>query len=1174
VIKFLTDKYGVSTGFLYRYVPRVKALLQEDGLALETVNVRSVIERLQRKDELSRDGVGPGRGAAGYYKLVLLVKCLQLWKPHYTTDRVVELVRALCTEEGRRRHHPTVVAACSEGLAFALDHPERITETLVSTCRKAAVRSAEIVGSAEEGSRGCRDVVPPEVYAYFRERCVPAFPFLSNMQQERDIRLRYLKLLGKSMVLKKAGAEYTDPHTNAYQGSQREKFVRDILPQLLAEECSFLDECSVALNTVRPYGWAMTGDRAILKQSEQRESITKVMAAISYDADGGPCVFMAVLPPVPQRLTSLRPDPFDGELAYWLRCRPRWRTLGASVARLRAVFELFGKPLTTLGRDARNLIADMQVTLRRQVRGQEGVDAHLFEGADRLSSEVCELSAGEWEDLVLSYLRYDTALLDHLIPHNLSYEGVDGGTLFGHGHAPWARAGTLPYERQGALYREDTRSRVGGLTMEQEEVIDVLRRAFSGMSYMDIFRSLFMVLSSSENERPLLQARLTILRGFLDPDGPLYNSNMAHLVRDPWDDEEDETVAIESFLREAAHKEVLMKMAVRGLYTQLGIQCGRGAGVGLSPDITQNIGKRSVTLHMWLVVRYCNDERPFTEMVERLGGNRAGEVLRQAYEEVGDSTFGLTVGGVKGDTVTFSFVTTGARQRGGGGVVSTVSRSDMALFRRLGMVAVDVSADDEDMTMAYVDFEGSRRNDKREHNKLVAASGRLGGKIVMGEGAVRISGVRVSLDPHKGGAVVDELAPMIQAKDGGNSNTTTGGRVFWGSLPSHQLSQSVGIEKVQVTWTRRFGNKEQNSGAPPFEVDRWIFREFVRSLPRRFVENKTLLMDRASVHMYPTQQEVACNQRMPYGAQYFVDSELSVLALDLRCRGGGDGAPWGTTVSERANANGLLRRPAVVFTPSYTPQLNPIESFFNVLKGYVRREVMDSTRSRKNLSHALWNCARKAIDPSKALNYMKCAGYRSTQAEGDVWVQTSDLDRQLHPRECVGVHTEALKRRLASSADPRPSVEAVKTHREISLITTTKSIRNALLRYSSTAGRSGTRQDKDNLNNRNRRDDVEKGRACPVMKAANVRYGPWLTMALVREGQIPRQRAVTVEGGEEWYVADILSHRLERDGSYSYEVVWEADGSRSYEPERNLTTDGKYENTVLSAYKSARNLAV
>ena len=72
----------------------------------------------------------------------------------------------------------------------------------------------------------------------------------------------------------------------------------------------------------------------------------------------------------------------------------------------------------------------------------------------------------------------------------------------------------------------------------------------------------------------------------------------------------------------------------------------------------------------------------------------------------------------------------------------------------------------------------------------------------------------------------------------------------------------------------------------------------------------------------------------------------------------------------------------------------------------------------------------------------------------------------------------------------------------------------------------------------------------------------------------PEVETVDVEGYPEYEVETILSHRVQTRGrgrpTTMYLVKWKnfSDEHNTWEPEKNLTSDGKFENTMLTEYWS------
>lgn len=181
--------------------------------------------------------------------------------------------------------------------------------------------------------------------------------------------------------------------------------------------------------------------------------------------------------------------------------------------------------------------------------------------------------------------------------------------------------------------------------------------------------------------------------------------------------------------------------------------------------------------------------------------------------------------------------------------------------------------------------------------------------------------------------------------------------------------------------------RERYIGSTPMSVDAWLFKEFLVNLPDSFVVNKTIIMDGAAIHARPTDGEVRLNSDLPDALAVYPESELSPLAQLLRRRGAGDGVvlpptketffEYAVDAQNRRTVQGLARRPALLYTPPYSPEFNPIELAFNPGKKFIRREVARHTRTRWNLSIAIINALNVLTRPHAIKNYMLCSGYRS-----------------------------------------------------------------------------------------------------------------------------------------------------------------------------------------------------
>ena len=1111
IAKHVAAKHGVSVGFFYRYVPLIKEVLSgPHGLDVRSVAPQQVLDVLFAKNAL-KAGAPSLKEPLVYYKLVVFVKCLQLHVPHYTTLQLVSFLQTLKgstvpnTEPAptTRRISTELQAAATEALGV-LD-VEHLTEALVSACRKCVVAV-----DAADAARCPAVVVPDGVYAYFKGQCVRAFPFLAKRLQgsgEDTWRKHYTELLGKAMTLKRAGSEFVDPLTSTYQQEARRKFVDDILPFLIADRCTYIDEFSCMFNATRNYGWAMMGDRAVLRRHEQRESITRVLCAITHqDTPTQACTFLVVLPPIPQRLRALQPAPYVPEFAYWARKHlgQDWRDLCDKTQECMAFFRAMVpdfKMRVLLDYDwIREKVDAALAGLKRQLAGE--LEGYLFEDPEALRA-VDDMG-------VLAHAYHEGVIQGYIRPHNARYPGVLGGALFGHGAQPVPRPlEWLDYEKKpyGGLVEDQLPSGGGeqssqrALTMDQEDMLDVLFAHFRDFSYLDIFLTLFGPREALAPKHKA--AREALVESFVTATQNLYDEHLAALTKG-------------RAVREVMYMGRVMHSLLRVMYGHLGLEP--------FPRVFTMVGKRIATAHVWLLARYFNgtEGRGVQDLVGVLqAAKEEGDRALQDVERAAvarDPTFSAT------GPLPAAFLEgwrQGAAARAADNAVEAAAAAalqggsdkeadrDLRLTRlcvkhRLWVDAIAPVADYIDWVT--VDFRGGPMSDAafaafvedlrtafpkgealkklrfiRVPAEFLTARGSPGRRylaLLQQSCGAKVSGPFVNtaatngLDGDRMAVLVKDVYATREVLLGANARDEEG-YYFTEAGPPPQAA--LPAARLWLTWSRRAATKEGDLGAPAFDVDRWVFREFVRSLPPSFVQGKTLVMDRASYHLYPTQAEIRCNARMPPEFQYFVESELSVLAMDVRERGGGDGAPFPTTARERGAHAGRLRRPALVYLPSYTPQLNPIESYFNVVKGKARMEVMKHARTRKNLSFAILNCGHAAIDPTRALHFFQCAGYRSTAR--DTYVEVRHLDRQAYPSECVGVAPTPAHR-------PAHTVQEVLAHQADAAAVMAPNLDVALQARFPT--RTGLR-----VAANTRRFRIEDGRPCPVLTWAANYYKHW-----------------------------------------------------------------------------------
>ena len=204
-------------------------------------------------------------------------------------------------------------------------------------------------------------------------------------------------------------------------------------------------------------------------------------------------------------------------------------------------------------------------------------------------------------------------------------------------------------------------------------------------------------------------------------------------------------------------------------------------------------------------------------------------------------------------------------------------------------------------------------------------------------------------------------------------------------------------------------------------VDSLMFAEFLRAVPQRFVHRRIVVLDKAPFHLLG---------RAFRGGSFAEQHRNSEAAVLLRQRGVLD----------------------VMFTPTATPQLNPIESAFNTMKHYTRKRLARQRRaSRLHISLAVDRAAhREMLSREKVERYVACSGYslgpqQPVQArplaearncvgegaeEGDVEVHVPDHRNELgkgltegDPMKLAG-SVQAARRAFRAQPCPQPAARA------------------------------------------------------------------------------------------------------------------------------------------------------
>lgn len=1047
----IARKYGVSVGSVIKHAKRLRELVAQTPGATVSTALQNGRHTMGRNTTFAKRVAKYGGGSPDtYFRLVLCVKCIQLQLPGNTTQQLV-----LDMERFRLAFPTRVVSLELEGLLNRVGGTRDRMQRAVSTLRK-----VEISLSKEMTDRQRADLL-----AFFRNVCLPTFSTirsraLADAGSDEDL---VAHILAKGMTLKRSAGEFTDTAGSVQHATFREYYVKRLMPFLVAERCTFVDEAAVALNVNRNYAWALRGERAIVRRSENRGSLTKILAAIAP----GEGSHVVLLPPLPRAaVRSMRPTRFDGDVAYWLRGHEGW---GPFVSR---VFELWTffvssmravpSPVTpqsvssvlvqydTLRASAEGIVADLRAALDGGQYMWDSVEGSLARAP--LDAESI-LRWANYDARLAAILRRHNRVSGEITPRGLfglALLGQSGGDLvpWDVAEAPSDRIVTGGDDQAAAAFDGSATDESETLTTEQSAALDAVRSIFGRLSLRDVARALIVLnpgavpathISDAEllaggrasyyaREYAPFIARMRFVRVFTDTESVLYDSDIAAMLPTRGADRSDLLQAgpalracvascfsklqlrnVPASLRRMPVGRVVMAVwvwvlsRVRPLANALSTMARGATEVGTdSADVEGVVGESGMPMlsdafFAWLVgdaasaldennterqeraERRANQNQETTTVVVRRAGVAVAECRPHAPDEaLCEVTFAS-------HTAPSSVVTDALRQLCSSGNITFSPPS---------------SSSSEGPQNYHVtrEFHVMRRDDAR----ALGAWWGVGGHFLAfaagtsAESARRLAGVYRSRIRTSASDVMLQFARRSVS----TPNTTSRAGVG---------ENEDGVQQADAV-------VDDVAGADPFEVDKFVFREFIRALPAAMTRGRTLIMDRAPVHWVPTAPEISWNEalrnRAPT-ASLISDAELSALSCDLRLEAeGGDGVPWPSTAD---GANTIPRRMALVYTPPHTPQLNAIEFFFNVLKGAVRTiSTGDSTptlvaasRRRSDARLILSRtiaAAQARITNESILHFAKCAGYNSLVEQNDAaLLRPSDivLDKRARPVECV-----------------------------------------------------------------------------------------------------------------------------------------------------------------------------